>query len=92
MNYLLPEPQDGKRARTPFAPGKKPPPVCERPKCPGCGKPLRPWIEGGWEEFRHWEGHYQGYGDFCSTTCTVFYANALFKKTGVRFIRKDKET
>lgn len=30
-------------------PNPPPPPVNERPKCPQCNKPLKPWIKTDWE-------------------------------------------
>lgn len=72
--------------------------VADRPKCPGCDKPLRPRIthdyvrrdiEGG--GFTHdkvalpWGGSYLGYGAFCSLKCCEAYANAEFKRTGQRY-------
>lgn len=72
-----------------------PPPVADRPKCPGCNKPLRPRIEHEYirrnpaEGFTKvalpWGGGYRGYGAFCTLFCCEFYANAEFKRSGRRY-------
>lgn len=72
-------------AFTPFVPGKEPPPMEQRPVCPGCGVRLRPWIDGGYEEPRQWSGDYDAYGAFCRLRCAADYANKEFKRTGMRY-------
>lgn len=89
------------KALAKFAPGKKPPPVNERPICPGCGNPLRPAIAGGSaihngrfdpsidREQREWTGQYHGYGAFCTLRCAADFANAAFR-VGYRRAEKEK--
>ena len=62
-----------------------PPPMSERPLCPGCGKRLRPYINedlsGKWDEPRKraWNGRWDAYGMFCTMICAVDFANAAYK-------------
>ena len=72
-------------------PNPAPPPVSERPKCPVCGTPLRPYLEVSWKkvrtesgfhteaERRWWNGAYDGYGAFCSLKCCERFANAAYR-------------
>ena len=74
-----------------------PPPVAQRPRCPACDKPLRPFIthdyvrvnvENGFRSEKvaqPWGGTYIGYGAFCTLRCCEAYANAEFKRTGQRY-------
>lgn len=83
-------PRRPRRPRPPIL-GTPPPPVAERPKCPGCNKPLRPFlisvyepeVEGGYQlhvEARRWEGRYHGCGAFCGINCAARYANAIVRE------------
>jgi hypothetical protein len=36
---------------------------------------------------RRWTGTYKGYGEFCTLRCAAAYANAEFKRTGMRYRR-----
>lgn len=77
--------------RPPYVPGKEPPEMIARPKCPQCEKRLRPLINSDWvrvqepvgfssvETNRRWEGGYAGYGAFCSTSCCISFANAAHR-------------
>lgn len=66
------------------------PPVNERPKCPNCRKPLRPYWETHAEEkhgdgrpgritYEVWKGRYHAYGAFCTLRCCESYANRVYK-------------
>jgi hypothetical protein len=79
------------RPRPPIV-GTPPPAVADRPKCPGCGRPLRPWLNNICEETpdgmrdwmhptgREWTGRYHGYlGVFCGTQCAAEYAVRVTK-------------
>lgn len=72
--------------------GKHPPALADRPKCPCCGTPLRPWIREERErqataqgiEFklveRTWfREAYRSYGAFCTLRCCERFANASYK-------------
>lgn len=63
----------------------------KRPLCPGCGKPLRPYIYGGWDKPREWHGTYDAYGDFCSLKCTEGYANFMFKRHRTMLVKGTKK-
>ena len=72
-------------------PNPAPPSMKDRPKCPACKKPLRPWIESKEERLDHgesyryetvrrwWGGGYHGYGAFCTQRCAVRFANAVYR-------------
>lgn len=63
------------------------PPVASRPKCPQCGKPLRPYWETASEQRtgsgsitrEKWRGQYHGYGAFDTMRCAVDYANRVVR-------------
>jgi hypothetical protein len=73
------------RPRPPLV-GTPPPPVGQRPRCPGCDRELRPYLRDLHEEQpddsadllhptgRQWTGGYHGYLDFCGSTCAARYA------------------
>lgn len=73
------------------------PPIAERPKCPACGTPLRPWWDTHSEEksadgpgrvtWQVWKGDYHGYGAFCTLRCCERFANAAHK-AGYRLTHK----
>jgi len=76
-----------------FTPDPAPPPVAERPLCPACRKPLKPWIspvyadspEGflGQRIGSTWKGGYDGYGSFCTLRCCATYANVIYRDKGL---------
>lgn len=68
------------------------PSVGDRPKCPNCMTPLRPFVthtytrkdhpEGGFSSDKvrdPWAGTYEGYGAFCTLRCCSQFANAAFE-------------
>lgn len=82
--------------RAPIDPSRRPPPVKDRPLCPGCSRPLRPMLWGGYPlgmnqppEPRYWDGTYQSYGRFCSLKCCQGYANFMFRRHGTMLVKKD---
>jgi hypothetical protein len=63
----------------------------DRPKCPNCGKPLRPYTSHDYERinleqggFNHkrtrleWDGRYDSYGAFCTLRCAAAFANDAY--------------
>ena len=79
-------------SRRNIKPDPAPPPVKDRPKCPACRKPMRPWIndiyaqsDEGFKLYgngpirREWKGEYHGYGAFCTQRCCVNYANVVYR-------------
>lgn len=69
-------------------PGIPIPAVKDRPRCPNCDKPMRPWRVSrraykdgmfGPRVYEPWDGRYQGYGSFCSTPCCRQFANAAHR-------------
>jgi hypothetical protein len=65
--------------------------VADRPKCPQCKKPLRPWWDTHAEEkhadgrpgrvtYLVWNGKYDSYGAFCTLRCCERYANDVYRK------------
>jgi hypothetical protein len=87
MSYDIDIDAEPKRPR-PLPPliGTPPPPVKDRPLCPGCSRPLRPYLEAHWEiepdgtrqlgaSHREWKGRYHGRANiFCGTECAAQYA------------------
>jgi hypothetical protein len=75
-----------------YDPGGEPPPRAERPLCPSCGKPLRPWIDvettfvGTGAHIittgRRWSKRYHAYGAFCTLACCERYANKAYEILG----------
>lgn len=72
----------------PIHPDGEAPPVDRRPRCPWCGKPLRPLYEEVGEDletipaicldarvWRYWKGRYDGYGAFDRLSCAAHWAN-----------------
>ena len=61
-----------------------------RPKCPGCGRRLKPTIyqtrdlsqrDGVNRQARYWSGHYDGYGAFCTLRCASAWANNVVQRS-----------
>ena len=70
--------------------GTPPPAVKDRPKCPGCAQPRRPYLRNiretqpdGYQELhpsaREWTGEYHGFGEFCGSTCAAQFANRVVR-------------
>jgi hypothetical protein len=59
----------------------KPPPPAQRPRCPGCLKPRRPFVSQSFHASADvvqlaWKpGDWHGYGHFCTLNCAQRYAN-----------------
>lgn len=81
------------RPRPPLI-GTPPPAVKDRPKCPACAKPLRPYLRPIREEqpdgmmslhpiAREWTGRYDAYAQiFCGVTCAARYGVAVVRARG----------
>jgi hypothetical protein len=81
--------------RTPIERKNAAPPVSQRPRCPQCDRPLRPYwwtlewrrvdddSEVGWHNVRvvEWRGEYQGPGAFCTNNCAIVFANRVILQT-----------
>ena len=77
-------------------PNPPPPHIIKRPRCPGCGVKMKPFIstETKWNAAkgeaivisRAWTGEYHGYGAFCSLRCAARWANRqwdqMYKQEG----------
>ncbi len=69
-----------------FAPGKRPPPLEDRPRCAYCGAPLLPHVVGGHvvdhdtgaRAPKEWTGFYKSYGPFCGLRCAAQFAKAAY--------------
>jgi hypothetical protein len=67
--------------------GDPPPPVDQRPRCPGCGTPLKPYIRRHYDNGigkeatgQEWEGTYTSYhGLWHSLRCALRFATQAYK-------------
>lgn len=86
------EPFDPRHSQRNIMPQKRvgtpPPAVALRPKCPGCGKHLRPVIDviewgsyvNGSPRIVAWSGRYHSYGFFCTLRCGCKFANRVVRE------------
>ncbi len=83
-----------------FKPEPPPPPVADRPLCPACRKPLRPYIVPVYEQRDDgylgqrvgstWKGAYDAYGAFCTLRCCQNYANVVYRDRGLILVNEKR--